>query len=140
MSQGHEASSEVGREQDQAPTGSPETTPNGRQDAAKTAPSGSSASDVQQIAEQASSGLPAAQQGSVQAIVNATAQLADTNKNNPQDVAAGVSNILTGYYSIALRQSQDSFRSALAAAIAGVVFFLLAVVFLLWTQSTESPP
>jgi len=92
---------------------------------------------MQQIAEQAASGLPAAQQGSVHAIVAATAQLADVNKENPQDVAAGASNILTGYYSIALRQSQDSFRSALGAAIVGAAFFLLAVVFLLWTKSTE---
>ena len=84
-----------------------ETTTNGQQDPAKTAPSGSSTtSDMQQIAEQAASGLLAAQQGSVHAIVTATAQLADVNKENPQDVAAGASNILTGYYSIALRQSQ----------------------------------
>ncbi len=83
-----------------------ETTTNGQQDPAKTAPSGSSTSDMQQIAEQAASGLPAAQQGSVHAIVTATAQLADVNKEHPQDVAAGASNILTGYYLIALRQSQ----------------------------------
>jgi|SRR5215212_3281638 len=115
----------------------PETTTNGQQDAAETVPSGSSPSDVQQIADQAASGLSTAQQGSVHAIVNATAQLSDVNTENPQDVAAGVNNILTGYYSIALRQSQDSFRSALGAAIAGVVFFLLAVAFLIWSKSTE---
>ena len=137
MSQGHEASSEGVREQDQATTGSPETTTNGQQDPAKTASPGSSTSDVQQIADQASSGLSPSQQGSVKAIVNATAQLADVSKNNPQDVAAGVSNILNGYYSIALRQSQDSFRSALAAAIAGVVFFALAGGLFLWFKSTE---
>jgi hypothetical protein len=114
-----------------------EITTNGQQDAAETASSGSSTSDVQQIADQAASGLSTAQQGSVHAIVNATAQLADVNKANPQDVAAGANNILTGYYSIALRQSQDSFRSALGAAIVGAAFFLLAVAFLLWTGSTE---
>jgi hypothetical protein len=69
-----------------------EVSTNGQQDAAETASSGSSTSEVQQIANQAASGLPTAQQGSVHAIVNATAQLAEVNKANPQDVAAGANN------------------------------------------------
>jgi hypothetical protein len=93
--------------------------------------------DVKQMAADASNGLPGAQASSVEALFASTGQLAGVDKDEPQEVLAATGNILNSHYSVALAQSARSFLWALIAAIAGVGFFLAAVVFILVTGSAE---
>jgi uncharacterized membrane protein len=92
---------------------------------------------VKEIAADASSGLPTAQKTSVEALFASTGELAGVDKDEPQEVLAATGNILNSHYSLAVVQSDRSFWWALVAAIAGTVFFLAAVLFLLLTGSEE---
>jgi flagellar biosynthesis GTPase FlhF len=93
--------------------------------------------DAEKMAEDAVQSLPAGQQAAVKSLFTSTSQLSTVAANDTQGLAAAAANILNSYYTIGLQQSKLSFRAALAAAITGAVFFLIAVAFLLRTQSLE---
>lgn len=69
---------------------------------------------VSEVTEQALQRLSAAEKGDVQAI------------------AASQIELLTRFYDLSLQQAQRSFRWALVASMVGLVFFLVAVGFMLW--------
>ena len=115
-------------------------TTNGQQDAAPMAvpPKTSDDAPVQaSIATPQAQGLSTAQKAGVATIVAGTARLHDADSDKPQELAAATNEQLLGYYINGLKQSSNSFRAALAVAIAGVVFFIVAVAFLLLTDAQD---
>ena len=68
--------------------------------------------------------------------MKAAESLPSTQQAGVQNIAAGTTQLL-GCYTDVLIQSNKSFELARNAALVGVVFFIAAVAFLLWTDSTE---
>lgn len=62
-------------------------------------------------------------------------KLSKAERGDVQQIAASQIELLERFYSAALGQAQQSFRSALVAACAGFLFFLVAIGFLVVTQS-----
>jgi transcriptional regulator with XRE-family HTH domain len=73
----------------------------------------------------------------VQAIQNTVDQVAEANPKNIQEVAASQLAIINSYYLNGLEQSQQSFRWSLIWGGIGLVFFVIAVIVLLFRQPAE---
>lgn len=67
----------------------------------------------------------------------AIANVAQADPGNIQQVAASQLSIINSYYQSVLQQAQQSFRWALVAAGIGLLFFLAAIGFLVFQQSTS---
>jgi hypothetical protein len=114
------------------------TTTNGQKDAATTVPTTTSSPEAQPgLAQTATGSLSTTQKAGVETIAAASDQLRNADTNKPEEMAAATNKQLLGYYINGLKQSSNSFWAALAAAIAGVVFFILAVAFLLFTEAQD---
>jgi len=92
---------------------------------------------MEEAATKAADSLPTAQQAGVQNIAAGTTQLSASASDAPQQIGVATNTQLLGYYTDVLIQSNKSFQLARSAALVGVVFFIAAVVFLLWTNSLE---
>ena len=64
-------------------------------------------------------------------------RLVDIKKDDVKGTAASQIELLSRFYDLALSQAQRSFRWALAAAVIGLVFFMIAILFSL-TLGAES--
>jgi hypothetical protein len=120
----------------------PETaTTNGQQDTATKVPT-DTATDAPGLAPTATEGLSTeglstAQKAGVETIAAGTDQLHSADANKPEQLAAATNQQLLGYYINGLKQSSSSFRAALAVATAGVVFFIIAIAFLVLTEAPD---
>jgi hypothetical protein len=92
---------------------------------------------VQEAAVKAAESLLSTQQAGAQNIAAGTTQLSESSSDNPQQIGVATNTQLLGCYTDVLIQSNKSFELARNAALVGVVFFIAAVAFLLWTDSTE---
>lgn len=72
-----------------------------------------------------------------QAAEKALERLVDIKKDDVKGTAASQIELLSRFYDLALSQAQRSFRWALAAAVIGLVFFMIAILFSL-TLGAES--
>lgn len=78
------------------------------------------------------------QENSNQIIVNeAAAELSETRVDDVQGIASAQLKILANYYNEGLTQAKASFWSAVAVSGIGVLFFLVAVFFVLYRQSKD---
>lgn len=64
-----------------------------------------------------------------QAAEKALERLVDIKKDDVKGTAASQIELLSRFYDLALSQAQRSFRWALAAAVVGLVFFMVAILF-----------
>ena len=64
-------------------------------------------------------------------------EVAKSDPANIQQVAASQLDLINSYYASVLSQAQQSFRAALGAGVAGLVFFVAAVSFELLRQPTN---
>jgi uncharacterized membrane protein YgdD (TMEM256/DUF423 family) len=94
-------------------------------------------SSVQSKITQAAADLPKTQQAQVEGLVAQTAKLADVPSNETQQIFEVTTQMLNLHYTNGLTQARMAFRWALIAAIAGVVIFLGAIVFLVFKESTQ---
>ena len=65
-------------------------------------------------------------------------RLSNTPKDDVKGTAASQIELLSRFYDLSLSQAQRSFRWALAAGIVGLVFFMLAIVFMLMTNQATA--
>lgn len=61
-------------------------------------------------------------------------RLAEAKSGDVKEIAASQIELLARFYDLSLSQASRSFRWALIASIAGLVFFLAALVFMAWSQ------
>lgn len=69
-----------------------------------------------------------------QAAEKAAERLSDIQKDDVTGTAASQIELLSRFYGLSLSQAQRSFRWALAASMVGLVFFLIAIGFVLWVN------
>jgi len=124
----------------------PETATKGQQDTAAKEPTkaatdapGLAPTDTPPTATESLStaGLSTAQKAGVETIAAGSDQLHNADVDKPEEMAAATNQQLLGYYINGLKQSSSSFRAALAVATAGVVFFILAIAFLVLTEAPD---
>jgi hypothetical protein len=108
-------------------------------DAPGQAPTDTAPTDTAQTATESLStkGLSTAQKAGVETIAAGTDQLNSADTDKPEQLAAATNQQLLGYYINGLKQSSSSFRAALAVATAGVVFFIIAIAFLVLTEAPD---
>jgi hypothetical protein len=82
-------------------------------------------------------GLTPAEKGGVETIAAGTDQLHNAEVDKPEQMAAATNQQLLGYYINGLKQSRNSFRAALTVATVGVVFFILAIAFLVLREAPD---
>lgn len=70
-----------------------------------------------------------------QAAEKALERLVDIKKDDVKGTAASQIELLSRFYDLALSQAQRSFRWALAAAVVGLVFFMVAILFSLTSSA-----
>jgi len=126
---------------DAAGSEKPATATKGQQDTAAKEPT-KAATDAPGLAATATeglstAGLSTAQKAGVETIAAATDQLHNADVDKPEEMAAATNQQLLGYYINGLKQSSSSFRAALAVATAGVVFFIIAITFLVLTEAPD---
>lgn len=61
-------------------------------------------------------------------------RLSDADKDDVKEIAISQLDLLSSYYQLSLSQASRSFRWALIASVVGLVFFLLALGFLIFTS------
>ena len=63
-------------------------------------------------------------------------RLSDADKDDVKEIAISQLDLLSSYYQLSLSQANRSFRWALIASVIGLVFFLLAIGFLIFTNGS----
>ncbi|WP_028487554.1 TRADD-N-associated membrane domain-containing protein [Thiothrix lacustris] len=63
-------------------------------------------------------------------------RLSDADKDDVKEIAISQLDLLSSYYQLSLSQANRSFRWALIASVIGLIFFLLAIGFLIFTNGT----
>lgn len=61
-------------------------------------------------------------------------RLSDADKGDVKEIAIGQLDLLSNYYQLSLSQASRSFRWALIASVIGLLFFLVAIGFLLFSN------
>lgn len=64
-------------------------------------------------------------------------RLTDASEGDVKAIASSQIELLARFYDLSLSQAGRSFRWALIASIVGLAFFLLAIVFMFWRDSSE---
>lgn len=73
----------------------------------------------------------------VGATEKALKHLSDAPKDDVTAIASSQIELLARFYDLSLSQAGRSFHWALIASMVGLAFFLMAIVFMLWQQSSE---
>lgn len=64
-------------------------------------------------------------------------RLTDASEGDVKAIASSQIELLARFYDLSLSQAGRSFRWALIASMVGLAFFLLAIVFMVWRDSSE---